>query len=288
MAWPNRYMVPGSVFLWKTRLMGRLRWFADGHGLASPGRWSPGQRPSGDTDADLTLHKRIMDGLLRLMTDALDAKREMCRLAAGHAKGSPFPPALIKAGRDLVFNELRAAGSRARLEVLPERQPFYLEAISELLRLAGDPDWRRYTKATWSFASGVPLGVDVRLPRTPALFFRKTTHRKFEGAEDLLSDDLRENYPSAKDHEDQIEEQFRKPVSSDLPNPAYHPVGPRPRDAQQPLVSRAVLDSPVRIRGRSIGCMEGLTLSGPEAVARQNDDVLVLRMLSLHAGPQCS
>ena len=128
----------------------------------------------------------------------------------GHAKGSPFPPDLIKAGRDLVFNELRVAGSRARLEMLPERQPFYLEAISELLRLAGDPDWRRYTKATWSFASGVPLGVDVRLPRTPALFFRKTTHRKFEGAEDLLSDDLRENYPSARDHEDQIEEQFRK------------------------------------------------------------------------------
>eukprot|EP00439_Symbiodinium_sp_Y106_P028295 s6185_g3.t1 len=87
----------------------------------------------------------------------------MCRLATGHAKGSPFPPDLIKAGRDLVFNELRIAGSRAHLEVLPERQPFYLEAISELLRLAGDPDWRRYTKATWSFASGVPLGVDVAL-----------------------------------------------------------------------------------------------------------------------------
>ena len=197
----------------KTRLMGKLRWFADGHGLASPGRWSPGQRPSGDSDVDLALHKKIMDGLLRLTTDALDAKREMCRLATGHAKGSPFPPDLIKAGRDLVFNELRIAGSRARLEMLPERQPFYLEAISELLRLAGDPDWRRYTKATWSFASGVPSGVGVRLPRTPALFFRKTTHRKFEGAEDLLSDDLRENYPSARDHEDQIEEQFRKEVA---------------------------------------------------------------------------
>ena len=58
----------------------------------------------------------------------------------------------------------------------------------------------------------------------------------------------------------------------------YHFIPPSEEGADA-----AVLDSPVRIRGQSIGCMEGLTLSGPEAVARQNDDVLVLRMLSLQA-----
>ncbi|CAE7239965.1 unnamed protein product, partial [Symbiodinium necroappetens] len=98
----------------------------------------------------------------------------------------------------------RCAGSKEALDLFPE--------LSELLRYAGDPDWRRYTKATWSFSSGVPLGVDVRLPRTPAHFFRKTKHRKFEGAAEQLSDELRLNYPSAREHELKIEEQFAKEV----------------------------------------------------------------------------
>ena len=92
------------------------------------------------------------------------------------------------------------------MDRVPERQPFYLEAISELLRFAGDPDWRRYTKASWSFSAGVPLGVDVKLPRTPALFFRK-------GAAEQLSDEPRLNYPSAREHELKIEEQFAKEIS---------------------------------------------------------------------------
>ena len=99
------------------------------------------------------------------------------------------------------------------MDRVPERQPFYLEAISELLRFAGDPDWRRYTKASWSFSAGVPLGVDVKLPRTPALFFRKTKHRKFVGAAEQLSDEPRLNYPSAREHELKIEEQFAKEIS---------------------------------------------------------------------------
>ena len=197
----------------RSKLMGRLRWFADGHGLASPGRWPPDRRPSGSNDRDLLLHKELMDGLLRLLSESLDVKREVCRLATGHAKASPFPPELSRAGRDLVFQKLQGAGSKEPLDRVPERQPFYLEAISELLRFAGDPDWRRYTKASWSFSAGVPLAVDVKLPRTPALFFRKTKHRKFVGAAEQLSDEPRLNYPSAREHELKIEEQFEKEIS---------------------------------------------------------------------------
>ena len=62
-------------------------------------------------------------------------KREVCRLATGHAKASPFPPELIRAGRDLVFQKLQGADSRETLDWVPERQPFYLEAISKLLTL---------------------------------------------------------------------------------------------------------------------------------------------------------
>ena len=59
----------------------------------------------------------------------------------------------------------------------------------------------------------MPLGVDVKLPRTPALFFRKTKHRKFVGAAEQLSDEPRLNYPSAREHELKIEEQFEKEIS---------------------------------------------------------------------------
>ena len=160
----------------KTCLSGRPRLFSDGHGLASPGRWAFGQRPCGSFDKDLKLHHDIMQGLLQLLSSSIDVKLGLCKLATGRAQASPFPPELVAAGRELLFSQLRKAGSVAELDKVAERQPFYLEAVSEL-RLAGDPDWRRYTTATWSFSKGVPLGVDVRLPRTPALFPRKTKHR---------------------------------------------------------------------------------------------------------------
>ena len=39
----------------------------------------------------------------------------------------------------------------------------------------------------------------------------------------------------------------------------------------------------VRLRGRSVGSVEGLILSGPEAAARRSDDMLILRVLLLFA-----
>ena len=42
-------------------------------------------------------------------------------------------------------------------------------------------------------------------------------------------------------------------------------------------------NSAVRIRGQSIGSVEGAVLTGPEAAARRSDDVLMLRIMLLHA-----
>ena len=84
--------------------------------------------------------------------------------------------------------------------------------IYELLRLAGDPDWRRYTTSTWSFSKGVPLGVDVRLPRTPALFPRKCKHRIYPEADHVFDGELRDNYSSARESAEQIERQFQQEI----------------------------------------------------------------------------
>ena len=94
-----------------------------------------------------------------------------------------------------------------------ERQPFFLRAIVQLLRLAGDPDWRHYAEASRSFEKGVPLGVNFRLPRTPALFTRKLRHRQYKEADADLDGGLRDNYASTKGHEEQIAKQFEKEVA---------------------------------------------------------------------------
>ncbi|CAE7908811.1 unnamed protein product [Symbiodinium microadriaticum] len=195
-----------------TRAAGKVKLFSDGHGLASPGRWPPHARPCADLDPGLSFHKSLMDQLLLYITDNIDYKRVVCFLATGRCTSSPFSERQLTQARDVVFRLIREQGSTAPLETVPERQPFYLHAISEVLRLADDPDWRQYTVSTHSFANGVPLGVDFRMPRCPALFERKRRHRDFTGLGAHECAELRDNYRSADGFEDKIESQFDKEI----------------------------------------------------------------------------
>ena len=193
-------------------LAGKVRTFSDGHGLASPGRWPPHARPCAELDSRLHFHKELMDALLGLMDKCVGARKIACLLATGKCKSCPFPESLILAGRDLLFSKLRSWGSQEPLDRVPERQPFLLHAISEMLRLADDPDWRQYTVATHSYAAGVPLGVDFRMPRNPALFGRKLKHRDYTGLGGDLGDNWRDNYSSVEPYVEQIEKQFEDEI----------------------------------------------------------------------------
>ena len=193
-------------------LAGKVRTFSDGHGLASPGRWPPHARPCAELDSRLHFHKEFMDELLKLIGERVDARKVACLLATGKCKSCPFPEGLILAGRDLLFAKLRTWGSQEPLEQVPERQPFFLYAISEMLRLADDPDWRQYTVATHSYAAGVPLGVDYRMPRNPALFGRKLKHRDYTGLGGDPGDSWRENYSSVEPYVEQVEKQFEDEI----------------------------------------------------------------------------
>ena len=195
------------------RLMGKRHLFSDGHGLASPGRWPPGRRPCKSSHPVLAWHEALMSDLLKLLSERLDPKRTVCTLAAGKATGSPFTEELIRQGREIIFSRIERAVSGVRVRDRAERQPFFLQAIAQLLKLAGDPDWRQYSEASHSFEKGVPLGVDHRLPRTPALFTRKLRHRRYKDAELALEEDLRDNYASTRGHEERIAKQFEKEVA---------------------------------------------------------------------------
>ena len=80
------------------------------------------------------------------------------------------------------------------------------------LREAGDPDWAVFGD---TFAIGVPVGWGRKLPRTPAVFDRKTKWsldvkevllEDFSDSEDAVSAGgaFRANYKSAKMYEDTV------------------------------------------------------------------------------------
>ena len=84
--------------------------------------------------------------------------------------------------------------------------------LHEMLELRRD-SWTY--KSSWSFEKGVALGVDVKLPRTAAVYERKLKRRKYpEQYEELGEEDFRLNYPSARQAEETIEAQFAREVDT--------------------------------------------------------------------------
>ena len=188
---------------------GKARPFTDGCGLCSPGRWPPSLRQCAATNSCLVLHERIGEALLALLVSESDVRSLAFKLAAGRMTESPFSESLLEQARGIIFQELKAAGSLLPVEVKTAGQPFYLAAIAELLRLAGDPDHEVFFAGQNSFAGGVRLGVDVPLPRVPAVYTAKKTWRHYQEDEEA-EPGLRDNYTSAKDNAAVVQAQFEK------------------------------------------------------------------------------
>ena len=75
------------------------------------------------------------------------------------------------------------------------------------LRLSGDPDFHVFYSSACFFAKGVSLGVNEKLPRTPAVFERKRKWWDYSGEQEP-NESVRCNYPAAGTHADVIEDQF--------------------------------------------------------------------------------
>ena len=179
---------------------GKTGQFHDGAGLCSPGRWLPSARPAvtQGTTAEAIVR------LLRLTVRELgDPSREVFRLATGKAKASPFAPEQIIDTRLALARLMKlpeeAADERARY------QPFRLRLAEALAQQFRDPDWKQLVQAKHSFASGVPIGVGVRMPRVPAVYERKTKWRAIDETEFQRDKD---NYRSAEAVLPQLESQF--------------------------------------------------------------------------------
>ena len=86
-------------------------------------------------------------------------------------------------------------------------QPFFLAAIEEFLRISGDPDSRAFYTSSNSFAKGVRVGPNAKLPRVPAVFEKKIKWRQYKEEERSL-DMERDIYLSARDHARLVQKQF--------------------------------------------------------------------------------
>ena len=186
---------------------GKSKEIHDGGGLCSPGRWMPGRRRR-------YLWKGL-GSLRHLLRKALhehipDVTKVCCQLATGKLVESPFSDSLLESCRNIWFQALEEGKgeiTKEEIRTVPEFQVFYLPAIGETLRLLGDPDWRIYFVGKESFSKGVPIGFRSGLPRTPAVFPRKTKWRSYEENEEVWD---MENYQSAANLGHVLQEQFQR------------------------------------------------------------------------------
>ncbi len=184
----------------------------DGGGLCSPGRWPPHRRPCVSSACLAELRKTT----LKCLDDWLRGSRRTAAdvlqpLLDGEASSSPFPPELVD---HVVGAFIGALGERAKERPQDRHCVIRLRLLQAVLIEAGDPD----SAGISQYIEGVPIGVGVRLPRTPAVFDRRTRwnlpEQKSKDAHlaDQLSFDWRTNYASTEPHVGEVERQLEELV----------------------------------------------------------------------------
>ncbi len=190
----------------------KRRPLCDGCGLCSLGKWAPWQRPT-PTKARLLAMQEIGLRGVKAWCAATDSTVEdiFDSLARGEVQTEPWPDEFVnRLAEDAMTlfdaDEVR----RARPRPEDRTQQVRIRLLQALLGEAGDPD----EPGMNHFARGVRLGINVRMPRTPAVYARKKHWRLPEQyyAHEFYGHSTagvwRDNYRSAAAHADLIEEQL--------------------------------------------------------------------------------
>ena len=164
-------------------------------------------------DGDLVkrLRKVVVDGFTRSLNAVrhegkhVDPKKLLILLSVGRIEKQPFDEQTFEDVRTDMRIILREG---AHGDGLPKEgdlvQAFEVRLLQSVLSACEDPDW--YFGTWW--AQGVWLGSPKRkLPRTPAVFDRKTKWRWAEPTEDLQGE-WQKNYPSLREHAAIVQKQF--------------------------------------------------------------------------------
>ena len=173
---------------------GKSRELHDGAGLCSQGRFHPKDR----RQVSWTGAKALKETWFRLLSLHIsDPSKLICSMACRRLSESPFPPSLIQEARQAWIKVLLEQSLLTAEELMEVRdyQTFYLKAISETLRLMDDPDYRVFHGSpNESFTLGVSLGPGTKLPRTPAVFERKSRWKNYDETQEIQDNS---NYLSA-------------------------------------------------------------------------------------------
>ena len=172
---------------------GKERDFVDGFGLCSPTRWHPWNRGSNRPGHSLSLAVKTFNILEKAVVDSLKDPRAMAfKLVTGKLTESPFAPAVLEHCRGSLAHLLKASD---HCLVADKGQPFYLRLLAAWLREFGDPDVSVLVDDEFSFSSGVFVGEDRPLPRTPQVFPPKEKHKKLDDSD---FNPIADNYVSAQ------------------------------------------------------------------------------------------
>ncbi|CAK9010089.1 Fucoxanthin-chlorophyll a-c binding protein C [Durusdinium trenchii] len=168
-------------------------------------RWPPkarGERRSEEM-------KRLAAATFDLLSDTVrqviqDPRKEAFRLVTGKLTQSPFPAEVLTPLRSKWAELLSDPGNAL---VVDQGQPFLLRGLAQWLGVFEDPDAKWLVDVEDSFASGVCLGVEKPLPRSPQVCPPKVKHRKLDESEFSPS---AQNYASADMSSSELEAKFRE------------------------------------------------------------------------------
>ena len=198
----------------KCEVPGKVRWFHDGCGLASPGRWDLEKRIWNRDRFWESLRKGSMEIILQQCGGIQSLDRMCFEMAAKGEEGCTLVKN-EKVKQQLVefwSNSLAKEGYDTQgLTDIAAGQPFRLKLMEALLDRAGDPDHRFLLEG----ATGFPVGVIKPLPRTPHMYEEQTSW-KLEDDPYMKSEVWRDNYESVGDHEDFVRQQFEDECSEGL------------------------------------------------------------------------
>ncbi len=189
----------------------RRRVLIDGAGICSLGRWPPWRRPQPSAPKLVRLRQLLIDSINNFEYWIGESARTLFgRLARGGVTDNPFPDSFMRELTDAalaifqdgVYSGWPRAGDRP--------QPIKLRLLQAILHEADDPDVAGLDR----FSSGVRIGVGVRMPRTPAVYKRKTRWRAHPQADPRDAAALgfeaawRDNYRPAKIHQAEVKRQL--------------------------------------------------------------------------------
>ena len=222
---------PSECMTLPVQAPGRRGWrdLHDGAGLCSQGRWSLRERqyPGG---VFLELTQWLRDRLLSWERQVLEPKgwnlqRMLFWLATNRCKEDFFGGDMVDQCRRKFQELLTQNGCPLKPSDRDRSQPLQVRLIQALLRAAGDPD----VDFMDTLAAGVPLGVDMCLPRAPKIYDEKTSWNVKDSQPGEVPRSL-ENYASARCRPEVLLAQFEEEQREGL----MHAVTRREAEARYP------------------------------------------------------